>query len=264
MPTIKQLPRAEWVEVTPYMAHKWLQNNKVNRPLRKSVIERYAFMLSNGGWDLTHQGIAFGKNDALLDGQHRLSAIVLTKKAVCLQVNFGLPYESGLMLNIDRGLMRSNSVILGEDAKVVQIANYLTKVVYGSASPKIANRVSEILDVFKPFIEELLASCPTCVKTRSSVPVKAAVCIRSIQTKDVLYQYRKFVLMEFENMWPSVIGFFKQCQNGYNFIGNDWQNIVAARAWVAFNPEKKLVTKIQIKDIDHVFNNFKNQIKELI
>lgn len=62
--------------MTPERAAELLKLNKFNRRIRSSVVERYAHSIRTGQWKLTQQAIAVGTNNILLDGQHRLAAIV--------------------------------------------------------------------------------------------------------------------------------------------------------------------------------------------
>jgi len=76
-------------KITPKMAAKWLKEcNQINRPLSKLVVAKYAKAMSEGQWRLTHQGIAFA-GDRLLDGQHRLAAVVRCGAPVTMMVARG-------------------------------------------------------------------------------------------------------------------------------------------------------------------------------
>jgi hypothetical protein len=97
--------RSEWKTVTPEMATKWLEGNTHNRKVRDSVVTRYAIDMKAGRWRQTHQGIAFDEEGTLIDGQHRLYAILEAETSVVLQVTFGLPLESQKV--VDDGLARS-------------------------------------------------------------------------------------------------------------------------------------------------------------
>ena len=64
-------------QVTPAQAQLWLTTlNKKNRPLNKTHVQRLANEMIRDGWKVTHQGIAFASNGELIDGQHRLSAVL--------------------------------------------------------------------------------------------------------------------------------------------------------------------------------------------
>lgn len=97
--------KTAWIEVTPELASKWLNGNTHNRPLKNGVVDRYAADMRVGRWRQSHQGIAFDENGTLIDGQHRLFALVDANVPVLLQVTRGLPLETQNV--IDDGLKRS-------------------------------------------------------------------------------------------------------------------------------------------------------------
>lgn len=63
-------------EVSPSQAKKWLEQNKANRSVNKAKVKQMARDIKEGHWDSTHQGIAIASDGTLIDGQHRLLAIV--------------------------------------------------------------------------------------------------------------------------------------------------------------------------------------------
>lgn len=103
---------SRWMDIDPGLAAHWLQNNFVNRPLTEDTVKSYARDMVNGVWVPTHQGIAFNDLDHLIDGQHRLSGIVMAGIPVRMMVTFGLPSKiSGSKMTtmdaVDRGRTRS-------------------------------------------------------------------------------------------------------------------------------------------------------------
>lgn len=65
------------MNITPGMAKEWLaNNNNSNRNIKIVAVERYARDMKNGNWELTSSPISFDASGNLLDGQHRLMAIV--------------------------------------------------------------------------------------------------------------------------------------------------------------------------------------------
>ena len=71
--------------ITPKMAAEMLErhlNPENQRRQSQSVVESYARAMRAGQWLLTHQGIAIDTNGELVDGQHRLSAIVASGATV--------------------------------------------------------------------------------------------------------------------------------------------------------------------------------------
>lgn len=92
--------------VTPHMAEQWLEKNyQHQRALRNADVEKWATMMREGRWKLTHQGIGFTDTGKLADGQHRLWAIIFAKTAVRMNVTRGLAEDSFQAL--DQGRVRS-------------------------------------------------------------------------------------------------------------------------------------------------------------
>ena len=77
--------------ITPDAARAMLALNKRNRNMISARISSYAEAMKRGEWRKTHQGIAFGADGSLYDGQHRLMAIVQANVAVTMHVTRGLP-----------------------------------------------------------------------------------------------------------------------------------------------------------------------------
>lgn len=98
------------MEVDPDLATRWLEGNTHNRPLKQTLVDRFVRDMQAGRWQLTHQGIAFDADGMLIDGQHRLWAIVLSAAPVQLRVFFNEPIET--MKAVDTGLGRSNFDVL--------------------------------------------------------------------------------------------------------------------------------------------------------
>lgn len=98
------------MEVGPDVATGWLEGNTHNRPLKQTLVDRFVRDMQAGRWQLTHQGIAFDADGVLIDGQHRLWAIVLSGVPVQLRVFFNEPIET--MRAVDTGLARSNFDVL--------------------------------------------------------------------------------------------------------------------------------------------------------
>jgi hypothetical protein len=68
--------RSRVQNITPKRAAEMLEANTTNRPLSRSTVRSFADAMRRGEWQVTHQGIAFDTAGVLVDGQHRLAAIV--------------------------------------------------------------------------------------------------------------------------------------------------------------------------------------------
>src|SRR5690606_37222008 len=76
----------EIVTVTPELASEWLTANKGNRTQRPKVIAAYSRDMTAGEWLFTGEAIKFDWNDRLIDGQHRLEAVLLAGASVRMLV----------------------------------------------------------------------------------------------------------------------------------------------------------------------------------
>lgn len=83
-------PSASVVIVDPETARRWLETNEVNRSIRDKKVNQYVRDMEAGRWESTGEPIKFAKNGRLLDGQHRLWAIVMSEVTLPLFVVRGL------------------------------------------------------------------------------------------------------------------------------------------------------------------------------
>lgn len=103
------------VQVDPDTAMVWLRRNKYNRKVSPSTVNRFAEDMLVGAWPYTHQGIAFDRQGYLLDGQHRLHAIVQSGSTIAMQVTVNMPPETRRA--IDQGKNRTVADVATLEAK---------------------------------------------------------------------------------------------------------------------------------------------------
>lgn len=84
-------PTYKLVDITPALAKEWIRTNTHNRNLRERVVNGYANDMIAGHWVEDGQSIKFSISGVLLDGQHRLTAIVQSGITVRMLVVNGLP-----------------------------------------------------------------------------------------------------------------------------------------------------------------------------
>ncbi|WP_395750156.1 hypothetical protein [Prosthecobacter sp.] len=83
---------AVWLTVST--AQRLLERNVHNRKFSENVVQKYVMEIKAGEWRLTPAGIGFNDKGELVDGQHRLHAIVRAKTAVPMLITLGLPSSS--------------------------------------------------------------------------------------------------------------------------------------------------------------------------
>lgn len=65
-----------WVRVTPEIAERWLERNGKNRTLSDFAVNQMATDMRQGRWTRNPQVIIIDSNRDIIDGQHRLWAVV--------------------------------------------------------------------------------------------------------------------------------------------------------------------------------------------
>lgn len=91
--------------VTPMCAEEWLGKNLTNRTVRYRVVHAYARDMVSGSWQLTGEPVKFSVHGRLLDGQHRLHAVIEAGVPVEMLVVRGLPESTQTVM--DSGARRT-------------------------------------------------------------------------------------------------------------------------------------------------------------
>jgi len=127
--------KTEIITITPEMASWLLANTNDSNPrgINKKVVSQYASDMRSGLWQTTHQGIAFSKDKLsdpgkLIDGQHRLSAIVSVGFPVSIVVTFNAPVVN----KIDFGLKRQLNVVTGLPKDDLAVASIIISSITGT------------------------------------------------------------------------------------------------------------------------------------
>lgn len=151
-----------FVRVTPAKAAYWLEHyNNKNRGMRPRYTQGLARDMTNGSWEVNDiEPISFGKDGNLIEGQHRLAAVVAARcpiRFMCL-VN----RNPVLRQVIDQGRSRSAADVLRmrgvpHASRVAAIVRYILILSYGNpwawsrhsiTNAEIATFVQEHPEVF--------------------------------------------------------------------------------------------------------------------
>lgn len=101
------------VLVDAHVAKELLKLNKANRPLKPRTVEWYASQMSNDAWEFTGEPIIVGAHGLLVNGQHRLHAII--KSDVQLQLTIRVLDEASSLKAfavVDTGKKRQAADVL--------------------------------------------------------------------------------------------------------------------------------------------------------
>lgn len=156
MTTKTTKPSASLVNITPKMAGDWLSKNDHNRNVRSAVVSAYARDMEAGNWQVTGEAIKFNCDGSLLDGQHRLLAIIRSGQTVPILVVKGLPRTAQDVM--DTGAKRAaadmlklngyiNSTVLASAARLLLVLRETTSSSTGNAYRTFTN--TEIAEFVK-------------------------------------------------------------------------------------------------------------------
>lgn len=98
------------VIVSPELAAEWLKRNRKNRPINKDHVGKLVRDIKAGRWAPSPQPIVFDVDGDLIDGQHRLTAVVVAGVSIQMVIAENAPRES--IRGIDMGAQRNAVGIL--------------------------------------------------------------------------------------------------------------------------------------------------------
>jgi hypothetical protein len=112
---------AEVLKVTPTLAQRWLATMPPgsNRNVSKLFVDKYSREMASGNWELNGKALIFNRDGHLIDGQHRLLAIIASGTTIMSLVvqcatNAGYvderPRSAGAEAKI-RGAKRGNAMM---------------------------------------------------------------------------------------------------------------------------------------------------------
>jgi hypothetical protein len=91
--------------ITPDIAAEMLKCNPRNRPIYKTLVKRLVADMKLARWEFNGDAIRFSDEGELLDGQHRLTAVVQSGTSIAALVIRGLP--RGTFATMDTGKLRN-------------------------------------------------------------------------------------------------------------------------------------------------------------
>lgn len=168
--------------ITPQKAAEYLSKNNKNRRLNDKVVKRYANDMAAGHWTLTHQGIAFDSEGFLLDGQHRLNAIIKCGRPVSMLVTKNMDKKSAR--DMDCGVIRNESHQISMHGSVeitkndVSRAKFLLYSKNGHTKPTL----SEIEEYFKLYKKSFAIVPNRGERFLSAAPIMSAFIAGDIST----------------------------------------------------------------------------------
>lgn len=148
-------------DISPATAARYLEKNVINRPISERMVTDYAHDMELGRWVLTEESIAFDREGNLVQGQHRLSAIVKSGKTIKLRVTRNAP---DILSIRDRGRQRrvgdflqwsDHTIVEGDTKRIVAWLGILQLMRDKAAARYRVSSCQDILEEHEPAVKWL-------------------------------------------------------------------------------------------------------------
>ena len=96
--------------IGPKLAEQYMAKCVKNRRIRKKLVDRFVLAMKSGHWKLTGESIKFNTKGELIDGQHRLKAVMESGETIEVVVHRNVPDEA--FMELDTGGTRSPGDLL--------------------------------------------------------------------------------------------------------------------------------------------------------
>lgn len=241
--------------INPPMAQHLLDNHQNIRPMRPSKVKAYYRDMLDGNWGLTPEGLILNADGTLMNGQHRCKAIILSNTQHVFAIYRYKQQVDPRGIPLDRGAPRSTADVYQLENRDAQLAARIGQLHTG-VQPTAAE-TKRYYDAFESEIVALREACGGCAKNRTSAATKTAVIARMLGElpgvqAEILEQWRKFVLLDFDGMWTS-IGSLVRSMDRHPLKGH-WD--VTNRTYTGFNTYRRslsrISTKLQNSNIDEI------------
>jgi len=242
---------AKIVTVTPDMARKMLERNEGNRPKKKHVVARYAAVMLAGNWSLSPDGLIFGRDGRLLQGQHRLNAVIVADVPVDFVVWTNV--DDNVFRVLDRGVVRTASDALGIDKRLSEVGGLIARLVNGDTKRPLDEDIMVIADALRDYHAYLIDGSNASRPIVSAAPFRAAACVRMMAGYD-----RQYIKSVFDGLIHGDIASLPRIAQGViasiaagRFVsasGGAKQTESFIRAWDVFDPAKRDNERVIIRD----------------
>lgn len=176
------------VEVSPALAELWLKKNGLNRKVNKAHVKQISKQMTAGNWVLNGQTIAFDANGRLIDGQHRLNAVIDSGVTVTMSVALGVEdsraFKMTDVVSLKRGahqvaammgVKKANRVtavarIIMKFEQSATVDGFLSKLTSGGNRDAMPDAISEKAVQIESEVEDIEESIGLKVIAQSAAP----------------------------------------------------------------------------------------------
>jgi hypothetical protein len=172
----------EIIDLTPIEAQRLLDGNTRNRSLRPDYVRQLAAAMERGEWMINGEPVQLAEDGTLLNGQHRLSAVVESGVTVPMLLVRGLPTTTQKTMDVGTRRTLSDVLSLHGQRDTTNLGAMLgllyryrneARLDYASRTAPTITEALELLRKEPRIPEALLAARKVCRVTRMRVSVAA-------------------------------------------------------------------------------------------
>lgn len=153
--------------VTPEQAKEWLSRNTHNRKIDQRHVKRLVADLVAGRWKFNPDPLSFSPGGMVLNGQHRLTAIVESGIAAQVAVCFDVPDDS--MSVMDQGKPRGLKDIANLSSRTAAV----TRVMFYGFEPGSWCSRQELAAFYRKFSDEIDFAVHICAAKTKGLRISA-------------------------------------------------------------------------------------------
>ena len=249
-------------KITPDVARAYLAVNDNPRDPKKHQVDEFVRIIRAGEFRTLHQGLAFDDHGNLVDGQHRLFAVVEAGIAVHMWVARGLSKLD--VQAIDRGMMRNNATVMGVDIRVAPIITQATYVLLSHVRKPLTGELMKVKAVLEDNCNELISACGYAKAKVTTASMRLGAVMNMFNSAGKAYtmvQYPALVRGDFPAMTPMIQAFYRRLVESSRAMSG---HMVLANAYRAFNPKNAHLKSVGIRTVEETLADMRKALGNLI
>ena len=240
------------VTVTSEIAKKMLEKNKENRAVNKARVTQYSKAMQEGRWIENGQPVILSSDGFLVDGQHRLTAIIkadatIEMLVVTLKGTDGKGELTARNIPIDIGQSRTVANITGLHPRVASIVRQMVWM-FEEGGQTISKDPEIIMQRYEKMKDYLEVIPKKNLRTYSNIYILATLVMADFEGYEVWPVYNDLLNRNYHllpEVWSS---WMRNIENGETKRGVDKEKYFIANTWRL--AKSKGNTRVIVKDIE--------------
>ncbi|NCC66460.1 MAG: hypothetical protein EOM15_17640 [Spirochaetia bacterium] len=243
---------ARLTRITPEMATRMLSGNKDNRAINKSRVTLYAKAMKEGRWVENGQTIIISTDGFLIDGQHRLTALVaagvtLEMLVVKLESKDNEGDLTARHIPIDIGQSRTLANTTGLHPRVASIIRQMVWT-FEEGGQTISKDPQIIMDRYEKIKDSIEIVPKKNMRTYSNVYILATLVLADFEGYEVWPTYNDLLNRNYHLLPEVWASWMRNIENGETKGGVEKEKYFIANTWRLAKSKGK--TRVIVKDIE--------------